>query len=404
MTTATAPSKALTIVDRVEQSPVVRMLDDRASALMELLPDQAAADRFRRVSVQAIVKNPDLLECTPESVILAIFEAAAQGLEPTGASGGAHLVPYNVNVGTKSQPRYEKRAQLIPDYRGVINLITKPDPKTGKPSEVVSVEVAVVKEGDEFSYQKGTDGFIRHVPSLAADRSAKATTHAYVVFQLRSGRPIFDVEDRAGIERVRAKGRHGGFSPWDSDWDEMAKKTMIKRGSKVVPVRPEVRSILLREDEMPTAVAEAETDEVAGPTRTDRLGARLRNVTPPELTPVHAKPATDAHGDADLVDAVFSAIEDDAAAGEPDGGLVGAIREAAERSALGGGITAAQKAALKPVIELVGKDAFRVVTQAAFGPEALASPTAAIGEAILTVADSFESEAALVAAWQGAAA
>lgn len=264
-------SNALTIVDRVEQSPVVRMLDDRASALMELLPDQAAADRFRRVSVQAIVKNPDLLECTPESVILSIFEAAAQGLEPTGAAGGAHLVPYNVNVGTKQSPRYEKRAQLIPDYRGVIRLVTKP------PSDVQSLEARVVKEGDEFEYALGLDPVVRHVPSLAPDRSARPTTHVYAIARLRDGSSIPDVEDRAGIERIRGRGSKRGFSPWDSDWDEMAKKTIIKRLAKVLPVRPEIRSILVREDELasgePAVIAAPQ-----GPTAVARLGSRLRTV------------------------------------------------------------------------------------------------------------------------------
>src|SRR3954463_6072003 len=110
---ANAPSTALTVVDKVEQSPAVMMLDARSSALLELLPDEAAALRFRRVATQALVKNPDLLRCTPESVVSSIFEAAAMGLEPTGAAGGAHLVPYNVNVGSKDKPQWVKQAQLI---------------------------------------------------------------------------------------------------------------------------------------------------------------------------------------------------------------------------------------------------------------------------------------------------
>jgi recombination protein RecT len=276
-----AESKALTIVERVEQSPVVRMLEDRASALMELLPDQAAADRFRRVSVQAIVKNPELLECTAESVILSIFEAAAQGLEPTGAAGGAHLVPYNVNVGTKDRPHYEKRAQLIPDYRGVIRLVTKP------PSDVQSLEARVVKEGDEFAYELGLQPVIVHVPSLATDASTKPTTHVYAIARLRDGSSIPDVMDRAAVERIHERGGRGrGFSPWASDWDEMAKKTVIKRLAKVLPVRPEIRSILIREDEL-LGVRDEDAPVATAPTgrqsRASQLASRLaKDVTPPE--------------------------------------------------------------------------------------------------------------------------
>lgn len=381
MTTATAPSTALTIVDRVEQSPAIQMLQDRSQALLDLLPDQSAVDRFQRIVIQAMIKNPDLLSCTPDSVVVAVFEAAGQGLEPTGAAGGAHLVPYVTN-GTKV-------AQLIPDYRGVIRMVTKPG------SEVLSLEARVVKEGDEFRYNLGTDAFVDHVPALDPGRSARATTHAYAVARLRNGSTIPDVEDRAGIERVQKRTTKSSKSPWATDWDEMAKKTMIKRLAKVLPVRPDVRTILMREDEfedVPTPPALPD-----GPTRTDRLASRLRNVTPDE-------PAQDASGDADLVDAVFTPVDAPDAPAEDGVGLVTAIREAAERSALAGDITAAQKTALKPLIELVGKDEFRSVAQAAFGPDALAAPTAAIVEGILTVTDSFDSEAALVAAWQAAAA
>lgn len=264
---------ALTVVDQVEKSPAVMMLDARSSALLELLPDEAAALRFRRVATQALVKNPDLLRCTPESVVSSIFEAAAMGLEPTGAAGGAHLVPYNVNVGTKDKPQWVKQAQLIPDYRGIIRLVTKP------PSDVFSMEARVVKEGDEFRYQLGSDAFVEHTPTLSADRSAKATTHVYSIARLRAGgTPLIDVEDRAGIERVQKRGKERGFSPWSSDWDEMAKKTIIKRHAKVLPVRPEIRSLLTREDELsgtidrdePTGAAAAATGS-----RTSRLAARL---------------------------------------------------------------------------------------------------------------------------------
>ena len=267
----TAPaSTALTVIERIEQSQAVLQLDARAAALVELLPDEAAALRFRRVVIQALGKNPDLLQCTPDSVVGAVFEAAAMGLEPTGAAGGAHLVPYNVNIGTKQNPHYEKRAQLIPDYRGIIRLVTKPG------SDVISMEARVVKEGDLFEYQLGSDAWVKHTPSLAAGRSGKATTHVYSIARLRAGGPpLVDVEDRAGIERIQKRGKGSStFSPWDSDWDEMGKKSLIKRHAKVLPVRPEVRSILIREDELDAP--EPTHSESSGSSRAARLGSRLR--------------------------------------------------------------------------------------------------------------------------------
>lgn len=273
MTAAT--STALTVIDQVEQSPAVMLLDARSQALVDLLPDAEAVRRFRRVVTQALVKNPDLLNCTPESVVASVFEAAAMGLEPTGAAGGAHLVPYNTNIGSKDRPHWVKLAQLIPDYRGIIRLVTKP------PSEIASMEARVVKEGDAFAYTLGSDAIVQHVPSLAPDRSTKATTHVYSIARLRAGGPpLHDVEDRAGIERVQKRGKERGFSPWASDWDEMAKKTIIKRHSKVLPVRPEIRSILIREDELAGDTDPAPRPVAPpAPTRASALAGRLRPTT-----------------------------------------------------------------------------------------------------------------------------
>jgi recombination protein RecT len=119
------------------------------------------------------------------------------------------LVPFNVNVGTREKPRWEKRAQLIPDYRGIIWLVTKPG------SRVVAMEARVVKEGDDFSYALGGEPFVHHVPSLDPQRSAKPTTHWYTVAVLADGSRLYDVEDRAGIERVktRAVARSRGVTP-----------------------------------------------------------------------------------------------------------------------------------------------------------------------------------------------
>jgi recombination protein RecT len=370
-----APATALTIVDRVEKSPAVLAIDANSQALVDLLPDAAAVSRFRRVVIQALMKTPELLDCTPESVVRSVFEAAAMGLEPTGASGGAHLVPYNVKV-SKNPDRYEKQAQLIPDYRGVIRLVTKP------PSEVVSLEARVVKEGDEFGYQLGTDAFVQHVPSLLPDRSAKATTHVYAVARLKNGERIPDVMDRAEIEKIQHRGRGSAFSPWATDWDEMGKKTLIKRISKNLPVRPEIRSILVREDELSGDVEAPEAASApAGPTKVDRLASRLapaKAAAAPEPAPIEE------------VEGQASFLEEPP--GEVD--LATSIRAAAAGSDLDG---PAKPKAVTDILATVFPgwdrnlitDGIRVL----WGEEAVNHPTAAQVHALDLVGSSLEAEA-----------
>jgi recombination protein RecT len=368
---------AMTIVERVEKSPAVMLLDARSQALVDLLPDAAAASRFKRVVIQALIKNPELLECTPDSVVLSVFEAAAQGLEPTGAAGGAHLVPYNVKV-AKNPDRWEKQAQLIPDYRGVIRLVTKP------PSEVLSLEARVVKEGDEFDYRLGTDAFVHHVPSLAAERSAKATTHVYAVARLKNGERIPDVMDRAEVAKIQTRGRGAAFSPWATDWDEMAKKTVIKRIAKNLPVRPEIRSILVREDEMSGIEPEAATGAApSGLTKVSRLAQRL------SATPVDAAP--------EEVEGQASFLEE-APAAEVD--LATAIRAAAAGSDLEGPAKpAAVKALLEGIFAGWSRELVTDGIERLFGEAAVKTPTAAQVHALELVGASLE-PAAFAEQWR----
>jgi recombination protein RecT len=287
----------------VEQSQVARELGGLTKQLLSLLPGPEAVRRFQRVTVQALVKNPDLLDCTPDSVVQSVMEAAAMGLEPTGSTGGAYLVPRNVNVGTKDRPKYEKQAQLIPDYRGVSKMVTRTR-MDGSPSDVAKVEWRVVKEGDEFAWTEGTAPTLTHVPALAPDRSAKPTTHVYAVGTLRSGETLFDVMDHAAVERIRKRGKPKAFSPWDSDWDEMAKARVVKRLCKMLPVEPVVLAIINREDEQAGESADAPDVpvEVTG-SRTRQLAAKLRqepvqdapSAQPePEAAPVAPEPVEEA--------------------------------------------------------------------------------------------------------------
>lgn len=391
--TATAPQRALTIVERVETSPAVLMLDARSQALIELLPDAAAATRFRRVVIQALAKNPDLLDCTPESVVLSVFEAATQGLEPTGAAGGAHLVPFNKKV-SKNPERWEKQAQLIPDYRGVVRLVTKPHDEKGRlvPSDVSAIEARVVKEGDDFSWTEGIDASIHHVPTLTAGRSTKATTHVYAVGRLANGASVFTVMDRAEVEAIRKRGREQSFSPWSTDWDEMAKKTVVKRLSKLLPVRPEVRSILVREDELTEAPGPAAAATRAGAqSKTLRLAQRLAPA--PAVAPSQAEPETIEGTATDVVD---EPPADPAWVAGDQVDVAALIRDSAAISGMTGAATPPQQERLRTLLAPLNRTGVIAGALAVlFGDgEEL---TAARAQALLNTADSMGTDEFLAA-------
>ena len=73
---------------------------------------------------------------------------------------------------------------------------------------------------------------------------------------------------REEIEAARARAKKGPKqSPWDTDFNEMAKKTCFKRLSKVLPVTPEFSEALRLDDEEPTDVTPKATAGFERPKR-----------------------------------------------------------------------------------------------------------------------------------------
>ena len=248
------PASSLPAVAEPNRHPIVVALDERSDAIASLLPRGADIERFKRIVLQSINRNPDLRKCSPNSVVDAAAEAARLGLEPSGAIGGAHLVPYGTT------------AQLIVDYRGLVELARRS-------GEIAAIDAAVVRQADTFYVRRGTEPAIEHEPDLHASSPADPTdegnpvTHVYAVARLRNGERQFDVMTLEEIERIRTRSRAGNKGPWRTDWHEMAKKTVLRRLSKTLPLSVEVRALLEMEDSAERAPA-----AVVSRTSADRLG------------------------------------------------------------------------------------------------------------------------------------
>lgn len=183
------------------------------SSLAAILPKHLNPERMVRVALMATVHQPKLLECSAQSILLAVMQAAQLGLEIGGAMGLAYLVPF------------KGIAQFIPGYRGLIHLARQS-------GEVWGMDARAVFKGDEFRYQYGLYPELMHKPK---EEENAELTHAYCVARLRSGSE-FDVMDRPAIDRIRARSRAANNGPWVTDFDEMAKKTVVRRIAKMLPM------------------------------------------------------------------------------------------------------------------------------------------------------------------------
>ena len=210
------------------------------------MPKSMTPDRLTRIVMTECRKTPALLKCAPESFYGAVLQCAALGLEPGSALGHCYLLPFGNGKDRNGRPN----AQLIIGYRGMIDLARRS-------GQIISLQAWTVHAQDTFNYQLGLEPDIQHVPASTADRGP--VTHVYAVAKLKGGGIQFEVMSRAEIEKVRSTSKAGNSGPWASHWDEMAKKTVIRRLFKYLPVSIEaVRAVEIDEK---TDRGEATTDQ-----------------------------------------------------------------------------------------------------------------------------------------------
>jgi recombination protein RecT len=193
------------------------------ASIADRLPRHLSADRIIKVAVTAINKNPDLLKCTRDSILMAVMQSAELGLEPGGALGEAYLIPYGTTC------------QFIPGYRGLISLARRS-------GQIVSIEAHVVREKDEFEYELGLEQRLKHRPYI--DGEPGKLRIVYAVAKLKDGGTQLEVMTRAQVDAIRNASKGKNSIPWKDHYEEMARKTVVRRIFKYLPVSVELAAAL----------------------------------------------------------------------------------------------------------------------------------------------------------------
>lgn len=220
---------------REELSP---MRQDFANVLASHIP----ADKFIQVCLTAVENNPDLLNADRQSFKVACLNAANDGLLPDKREGA--LVIFNTEVSVKrpnSNATYKERRQLVqwmPMVRGILKVAYN----TGL---VESISVELVYENDQYSRAAGDDAKIIHIPEDFGDRGA--VKGGYSIVKMRTGGVYHEVMSLKQIQAVQAVSRAEN-GPWKTFWEEMARKTILRRGLKKVPLSTEVDQVLARDE------------------------------------------------------------------------------------------------------------------------------------------------------------
>ena len=223
---AITPAKAKPLSERTIAD---LMSDAKIKAQMALaLPKHMTADRLARIATTEMRRVPALANCSPESFLGAIMQCAQLGIEPSNSLGHAYLIPF----GNGKDKQGRANVQLIIGYRGMIDLARRS-------GQIVSLSARAVYENDEFSYEYGLHEDLTHKPS--EDGNTGKLTHVYAVARLKDGGIQFEVMSRAQVDAIRAQSKAGNSGPWQTHYEEMAKKTVIRRLFKYLPVSIEIQ-------------------------------------------------------------------------------------------------------------------------------------------------------------------
>lgn len=234
-------------------------LTQMAPELQAALPKHVTVEKFTRVAMTAIQNNPQLQNADRRSLFGSIVRLAQDGLLPDGREAAIVM--------------FGQQAQAMPMIAGVLK-------KLRQSGEIAKISAQVVHEHDEFSVSYGFDEDVTHRPP-ALDKPRGKAIGAYATAVLKDGSRLLEVMSLEEIEKVRAVSRAKGNGPWVAWWGEMARKTVMRRLSKRLPMSSDREDDPFERDDTLAAEPQALEHEPAPrpASRLDALEERISDGT-----------------------------------------------------------------------------------------------------------------------------
>lgn len=289
---ANGNGKALSVADQVAQ---YLSRSEVKQQLAMAVPKHFTGDRLARIALTTIRTTPQLLECTVPSLVAATMQAAQLGLEP-GLLGHCYFVPFNKNIAPKGQPpKWIKEVQFIAGYKGLIDLARR----TGS---IVTVAAEAIYSNDKFVYRKGFEEVLEHEPNFD-NRGECIGFYAYAT--TKDGGRYASVMTMGDVEKIRQRSKAKDSGPWVTDFEEMGKKTVLRRLCKYLPMSIEIAQTIRADEEREYG------DLPVGSSIELNLGA----LPAPALNEAEGSPATIEHGEPPTIDMthgqVLEAVKDE---------------------------------------------------------------------------------------------
>lgn len=233
--------KQATSMQNGEKKTMQQYIKNMEGEIKKALPSVITPERFTRMVLSAISTNPKLGACTPASFLGAMMSAAQLGLEPNTPLGQAYILPY-LNKGTLE-------AQFQIGYKGLIDLAYRS-------GEVEVIQSHIVYENDEFECEYGIDTKLSHKPAMS---NRGNPVKVYAIFKTKAGGYGFEVmsmEDVREHASKYSKAYNTSYSPWKTNFEEMAKKTVLKRVLKYAPLKSDFVRAVVQDETIKSSISE----------------------------------------------------------------------------------------------------------------------------------------------------
>lgn len=223
------------------QDPIGNLMEKLKPQMALALPSTMNPERVARIALTELRTNPKLAEAAqsnPASFMGAMLKASALGMEVGNGLGHAYLLPFDKRSKQGGQwVTVATETQLIIGYRGMIELARR----SGQIESLYAVEVY---NGEKFTVSMGLTQDIVHERDFSGmvDMRPENVIAVYAVAKLKGGMVQFDVMTRVQVEAIRSRSKSKDNGPWVTDWVEMAKKTVLRRLFKMLPVSVEVQT------------------------------------------------------------------------------------------------------------------------------------------------------------------
>lgn len=217
-----------------------QLLEKSWPRIMAVMPREMSAQRLYQMYLSTINREKELANCTVESVLSCFMRCTSLGLEPSNVNGlgMAYILPF----GNKNYRTGQKEATFILGYKGILELARRS-------GQIRDISARVVHEGDEFEYSYGLNEDLRHVPCAHPGK----LTHVYMIANFKDGGHYFKVMNADEIKQAmqRSPSARRQNSPWHTDYEAMAMKTVIRRSAAFLPLSVESKTAISEDEATP---------------------------------------------------------------------------------------------------------------------------------------------------------